>query len=183
MMFLQMISMVLDVVAGLLAGTCLLRVLMQRHRISFHQPLGRFVFALTDWLVLPLRKVVPAWSAWDLSSLVSAWLVKLVQVALLWSLSVGAAPWALLPLYGLLSLVQLMVSALSALVLVYAVMSWFSPNSPMYDLVSRLAEPILRPFRRAVPLIGGLDLSPLVLLLALQMLGMVLMGIQMSGLR
>jgi CDP-diacylglycerol--glycerol-3-phosphate 3-phosphatidyltransferase len=49
-MWFQMISMVLDVVAGLLAGTCLLRLVMQRQRISFHQPLGRFVFALTDWL-------------------------------------------------------------------------------------------------------------------------------------
>jgi YggT family protein len=53
----------------------------------------------------------------------------------------------------------------------------------MYDVVARLAEPVLRPFRRVVPLIGGIDLSPLVLLLALQMLGMVLMGLQMGGLR
>jgi YggT family protein len=50
-------------------------------------------------------------------------------------------------------------------------------------LVSRLVEPILRPFRRLVPLIGGIDLSPLVLLLALQMVGIVLMGLQMGGLR
>jgi YggT family protein len=181
-MWFQMLSMVLDVVAGLVAGTCLLRLWMQRQRISFHQPVGRFVFALTDWLVLPLRKAIPAWSAWDLSSLVGAWLIKLVQVALLWLLSGGAAPWVLLPWFSLLSLAQLVVSALSALVLVYAVMSWISPGSPMYDLVARLAEPLLRPFRRVVPLIGGIDLSPLVLLLALQMLGMVLMGLQTGGL-
>ena len=182
-MWFQMVSLVLDVVAGLLAGTCLLRVLMQRQRISFHQPVGRFVFALSDWLVLPLRKVVPSWSAWDLSSLAGAWLIKLAQVSLLWLLSGGAAPWLLLPWFSLLSLAQLVVSALSALVLVYAVMSWLSPHAPMYDLVSRLAEPILRPFRRLLPLIGGIDLSPLVLLLALQMLGMLLMGLQLGGLR
>lgn len=181
-MWFQMVSMVLDVVAGLLAGTCLLRLWMQRQRISFHQPVGRFVFALTDWLVLPLRKVVPIWSAWDLSSLAGAGLIKLVHVALLWLLSGGVAPWVFLPWFGLLSLAQLVVSALSALVLVYAVMSWVSPNSPMYDLVARLAEPVLQPFRRVMPLIGGIDLSPLVLLLALQMLGMVLMSWQMGGL-
>jgi YggT family protein len=89
----------------------------------------------------------------------------------------------LLPWFSLVSLAQLAVSALSALVLVYAVMSWLSPSSPMYVVVARLAEPVLRPFRRVVPLIGGIDLSPLVLLLALQMLGMVLMGLQMGGLR
>lgn len=182
-MWFQMISMVLDVAAGLLAGTCLLRLVMQRQRISFHQPMGRFVFALTDWLVLPLRKVIPAWSPWDLSSLVGAWLIKLAQVSLLWLLSGATAPWVLLPWYSVLSLAQLVVSALSALVLVYAVMSWISPGSPMYDLVARLAEPVLRPFRRVVPLIGGIDLSPLVLLLALQMLGAVLMNLQMPGLR
>ncbi|MDP4613405.1 MAG: YggT family protein [Limnohabitans sp.] len=182
-MLFQMMSLVLDVVAGLVAGTCLLRLWMQRQRISFHQPIGRFVFALTDWLVLPLRKGIPSWSAWDLSSLAGAWLVKLVQVVLLWLLSGGAVPWAMLPWLSLLSLAQLVVSALSALVLVYAVMSWISPGSPMYDLVTRLAEPLLRPFRRVVPLIGGIDLSALVLLLALQMMGMVLMGLQTGGLR
>ena len=182
-MWFQMVSLVLDVVAGLLAGTCLLRVLMQRQRISFHQPIGRFVFALSDWLVLPLRKVIPSWSAWDLSSLAGAWLIKLAQVSLSWLLSGGHAPGLLLPWFSLLSLVQLVVSGLSALVLVYAVMSWVSPQSPLNDLVTKLVEPVLRPFRRVVPLIGGIDLSPLVLLLALQMVGIVLIGLQMDGLR
>ena len=182
-MWFQMVSLVLDVVAGLLAGTCLLRLLMQRQRISFHQPVGRFVFALSDWLVLPLRKVMPSWSAWDLSSLAGAWLIKLAQVSLLWLLSGGAAPWILLPWFSLLSLAQLVVSGLSALVLVYAVMSWVSPQSPLNDLVAKLVEPVLRPFRRVVPLVGGIELSPLALLLALQMVGIVLIGLQMDGLR
>lgn len=182
-MWFQMISLVLDVVAGLLAGTCLLRLVMQRQRISFHQPMGRFVFALTDWLVLPLRKVIPAWSRWDLSSLVGAWLIKLAQVGVLWTLSGATAPWVLLPWYSVLSLLQLVVSGLSALVLVYALMSWINPGSPVYELVARLAEPVLRPFRRWVPLIGGVDLSPLVLLVALQVLSLLLMNLQMPGLR
>jgi YggT family protein len=182
-MWFQMVSLVLDVVAGLLAGTCMLRLLMQRQRISFHQPVGRFVFALSDWLVLPLRQVIPSWSAWDLSSLAGAWLIKLAQVSLLWLLSGGHAPGLLLPWFSLLSLVQLVVSGLSALVLVYAVMSWVSPQSPLNDLVTRLVDPVLRPFRRVVPLVGGIDLSPLVLLLALQMVGIVLIGLQMDGLR
>ena len=182
-MWFQMVSLVLDVVAGLLAGTCLLRLLMQRQRISFHQPVGRFVFALSDWLVLPLRKVIPSGLAWDLSSLAGAWLIKLAHVSLLWLMSGGHAPGLLLPWFSVLSLLQLVVSGLSALVLVYAVMSWVNPQSPLNDLVSKLVEPVLRPFRRMVPLVGGIDLSPLVLLLALQMLGIVLMGLQMDGLR
>ena len=99
-MVFQMVSMVLDMVAGLIAGTCLLRFLMQWQRISFHQPLGQFVFAVTDWLLLPLRRVVPPWSAWDLSSLVGAFLIKLVQYTLLWLVAGGQGALALLTMAG-----------------------------------------------------------------------------------
>lgn len=179
-MWFQMVSMVLDVVAGLIAGTCLLRFLMQWQRISFQQPLGRFVFSMTDWLVLPLRKVMPARSAWDGSSWVAAWLIKLVQFLLLWLVTGGQGSLGLLPLVSLVGLAQLVVSALSALVLVLAIMSWVNPGSPMYALTVRLCEPFLRPFQRIVPSVGGVDLSPLVLLLVLQILGMLLSGLQMS---
>jgi YggT family protein len=66
------------------------------------------------------------------------------------------------------------------LVLVLAVLSWINPGSPMYSLVARLGQPFLRPFQRLVPLIGGVDLSPIALLLVLQLLGMVFARLQMS---
>ncbi|PUE31807.1 YggT family protein [Limnohabitans sp. Jir72] len=196
-MWMQMVNMVLEVAAGLVAGTCLLRFVMQWQRISFQQPLGRFVFAVTDWLVLPLRKVIPAVSGWDLSSLLAAWLVKIFQYLLLWLFAgdrgqqlvqyllqwLGAdrpVALGLLPLVSLVGLAQLVVSALGALVLVLALMSWVNPGSPMHALSERLCSPFLRPFRRWIPLIGGVDLSPIALLLVLQMLGMVLAQLQMS---
>ena len=92
----------------------------------------------------------------------------------------GQGAWALLPLISLVGLAQLAISALSALVLVLAIMSWVNPGSPMYALTARLCDPFLRPFQRVVPLIGGIDLSPWVLLLLLQILGMLLSGLQMS---
>ena len=64
----QMLNMVLDVIAGLLAGSCLLRLAMQAQRVGFQQPLGRFAMAMTDWIVLPLRKVVPAGRSGRLNS-------------------------------------------------------------------------------------------------------------------
>ena len=179
-MWFQMVSVVLDVLAGLVAGTCLLRFVMQWQRISFQQPLGRFVFAVTDWLVLPLRKIVPTWTGGDLSSLLAAWLVKLAQFGVLWFLAGGRGQLGLLPLVGLVGLAQLVVSALGALVLVLAIMSWVNPGSPMHALSERLCNPFLRPFRRWIPLIGGVDLSPIALLLLLQLLGIVLAQLQMS---
>ncbi len=179
-MWMQMVNMVLEVLAGLVAGTCLLRFVMQWQRISFQQPMGRFVFAVTDWVVLPLRKVIPAWSGWDLPSLLGAWLVKLAQFGVLWFLAGGRGQLGLLPLVGLVGLAQLVVSALGALVLVLALMSWVNPGSPMHALSERLCSPFLRPFRRWIPLFGGVDLSPIALLLVLQLLGIVLAQLQMS---
>ncbi len=179
MMF-QMASLVLDVVAGLVAGTCLLRLAMQAQRIPFNQPLGRFVFAMTDWIVMPLRKVIPPWSRWDLSSLVAAWLIKLLQYVLLWMLAGGHGQLGLLPLVSVVGLVQLLVSSLSALVLVYALMSWVQPDSYFMQMADRLVQPWLDPVRRIVPLIGGVDLAPLVLLVVLQLVGIVLAGLQAS---
>ena len=179
-MIYQMASLVLDVVAGLVAGTCLLRLAMQAQRIPFNQPLGRFVFALTDWIVMPLRKLIPAWSRWDLSSLVAAWLIKGLQFLLLWLLAGGRGQIGLLPLVSLVGLLQLVVSVVSAMVLAYALMSWMQPGSYFFQMAERLAQPWLAPVRRVVPLVGGVDLSPLVLLLVLQLAGMFLAGLQAS---
>ena len=178
----QMLSLVLDVLAGLLAGSCLLRLAMQAQRVSFHQPLGRFVFAMTDWIVMPLRRVIPPFSRWDLSSLLAAWLIKALQLLLLWIFMGmhGSLGW--LPLASLVGLLQLVVSALSALVFIYAIMSWVQPHSPLMHVADRLVQPWLDPVRRVVPLIGGVDLAPLVLILALQLAGMLLAGLQASWL-
>lgn len=179
-MFVQMLSLVLDVIAALVAGTCLLRLAMQVQRIPFNQPLGRFVFAMTDWIVMPLRKVIPPWSRWDLSSLVAAWLIKALQFFLLWLVAGGHGQLGLLPLVSLVGVLQLVVSAVSALVLVYALMSWMQPGSYFFHMADQLAKPWLDPVRRWVPLMGGVDLAPLVLLVLLQLAGMLLAGLQAS---
>ena len=179
-MIVQMLSLVLDVIAGLVAGICLLRLAMQAQRIPFNQPLGQFVFAMTDWIVMPLRKVIPPWSRWDLSSLVAAWLIKALQFFLLWLVAGGRGQLGLLPLVSLVGVLQLVVSAVSALVLVYALLSWVQPGSYFFHLADRLVKPWLDPVRRWVPLIGGVDLAPLVLLLVLQLAGMLLAGLQAS---
>ena len=179
-MIYEMASLVLDVMAGLVAGTCLLRLAMQAQRIPFNQPLGRFVFAMTDWIVMPLRKVVPAWSRWDLSSLVAAWLIKVLQFLLLWLLAGAHGQLGLLPLVSLVGLLQLVVSTLSALVFLYVLMSWMQPGSYFFHMAEQLVRPWLAPVRRIVPHIGGVDLAPLVLLLVLQLGGMLLAGLQAS---
>jgi YggT family protein len=173
----QILSFLLDVAAGLLGGTCLLRMYMQYQRVPFGNPVGRFVFALTDWLVLPLRRVLPAIRRVDTASLVAAYLVQLLQVAILW-LVAGRGDGAVVPLLALFALLRLVISALTALVIVYAVLSWVNADSPMADVIDRLCAPLLRPWRRLIPLVGGIDLSPLAFLVVLQVVAIVLASVQ-----
>lgn len=182
-MLYQILSFVLDIAFGLLAGACLLRLYMQFQRIPFGNPLGRFVFALSDWLVLPLRRVIPALGRWDTASLLGAWLLKLVQYGLLLSLLGGAASFVLWPLLALVGLVQLAISVLTVLLIVHVVQSWLPAVSPVSSLIDRLCEPLLRPLRRIIPLVGGIDLSPLALLVLLQVVAIVLASLQHPLLR
>ncbi|MEP6558477.1 MAG: YggT family protein [Burkholderiales bacterium] len=183
-MLFQILSFLLDIVVGALAGACLLRAYMQRQRISFRNPVGNFIFALTDWLVLPLRRVLPTKGGWDWGSLLGAYLLMLAEQLILWGLAPGAAGLAVLPVLALFGVMRLVISGLTALVIVNAVLSWFpTTQSSMTDVLNQLVEPLLRPFRGVIPLIGGIDLSPLALLVLLQIATIVLGNVQGQVLR
>jgi len=178
-MLYQIISFLLDVAVGLLGGACLLRLYMQWQRVPFSNPVGRFVFALTDWLVLPLRRVLPRAGKLDTASLVGAFLLELAQYAVLWLLAgMGTGALALLPVLALFGLARLVISGLTGLLIVYAILSWVQSDSPLMDVIDRLCAPLLRPFRRLIPLVGGIDLSPLALLVLLQIAAIVLASVQ-----
>lgn len=176
-MFIQILSFLLDVVAGLLGGACLLRLYMQLQRIPFGNPVGRFVFALTDWIVLPIRKLLPGYRRWDWSSLIAAYLFELAQFGVIWLL-IGRGQPGLVPLLALFGLVRLVISGAIGLVVVYAILSWVQADSPIGDVIDRLCAPLLRPFRRFIPLVGGFDLSPLALLVVLQVLAIIVANLQ-----
>lgn len=181
-MLYEIISFVLEVVAGLLVGACLLRLYMQFQRIPLSakggNPIGRFVFALTDWLVLPLRRVLPAVGRVDTGSLVAAYLVQLVYLSVLWLLNGGSIPVVTVLLLAAFGIVRMAIIGMVAIVIVFAIMSWVQTQSYLSDLLERLVAPALAPIRRVLPLVGGIDLSPLVLLVLLQIAQMVLGQLQ-----
>jgi YggT family protein len=180
-MLYQIPSFLLDVIVGLLGGACLLRLYMQFHRVPFGNPLGRFIFAVSDWIVMPLRRIVPSVKRWDLASLVAAWLLVMAKFLLLWLLMGELARWAILPLVSLVGLLQLVVSGLTALLIVYAILSWVpSASSMLHDLIARLAEPLVRPLRRFIPLVGGVDLSVFAAIVLLQV-GAIVLGSLMGA--
>ena len=178
---LQIVNLILDVAAGLVGGACLMRLVMQWQRLPFQNPIGRFVFAVTDWLVMPLRRLLPAVGRLDASSLVAAWLMKLSHLMVMWLLGGAQAAVMGVLVDSVFGVLHWLVSGLSVIILLYAVLSWVQPNSGSMMLLSRLVEPWLAPIRNALPKPGGIDLSPLVLLVILQIAGMLLAGLQYGG--
>ena len=182
-MWFQIVSFVLDIAVGLLAGACLFRLYMQALRTGFSNQVGQFLFAATNWIVLPLRRIVPALGRLDSSSLLAAYLLVLLKVVLLLWMFAGAPDLAYAALWALVALMRLALSALSALILVCAILSWVQAPHVVKAVLDRLSEPLLRPLRRWIPPVGGLDLTPLLLLVLLQIAAMLLAGALPMALR
>src|SRR5438067_1161311 len=129
-MIYQIVAFLLDVAAGLLAGACMLRLYMQHQRIPFGNPIGRFVFAVSDWLVLPLRRILPPVGKVDRASLAGAYLIEFAQYTLLWLLIGRKSGAGVLPVIALFALLRLVISGVMGLVLIYAILSWVRADSP-----------------------------------------------------
>lgn len=181
-MLYQIVSLLLEVVAGFLTGACLLRLYMQYQRIPMSarsgNPLGKFVFAVTDWIVLPLRRVLPSVGALDSASLVAAYLLQLAEFGILWLMAGAAGGLFAVPILAVFGVLRMAISGMTGMVIVYAILSWVQTNSVIADVIERLVAPLLTPIRRLLPLIGGIDLSPLVLLVILQIAAIVLGSLQ-----
>jgi YggT family protein len=107
--------------------------------------------------------------------------MKLSHVTAMWILGGTQAAFVGVLLASLFGVLHWLVSGLSAIILLYAILSWVQPNSGSMMLLSRIVEPWLAPIRNAIPQPGGIDLSPLVLLVILQIAGMLLAGLQYGG--
>lgn len=168
---LSILQFIVDIAAGLLGGLLLLRFWMQAIRVRPPPQIGQFTFTLTDWLVLPLRRVLPGMGGYDWASLVGAFLVVLLASSLMLLVGAGADLVLLGALYRFLNWI---LYGFMALLIIDAVFSWVNPSAPLAPFVHAMNTPILRPIRRVVPLVGGVDLSVLVALVLIQILQFVL---------
>lgn len=165
----------LNTAFGLFVYTLLLRFYMQLLRAPFHNPIGLAVKALTDFMVLPIRRIIPGWRGYDWSSLALAWLMQwtwLLGVAVV-TTSTGAAGnmVSMLALLAVVKLLQASLYLLFAAVIIDVILSWLAPYNPLRPVVHELTHPFLRPLRRILPPLGGqLDLSPLILLVLIQLI-------------
>ncbi|MGA9394621.1 MAG: YggT family protein [Azonexus sp.] len=170
----QAILFLLNAVFGFFCTLFLLRFMMQWMRVSFAGQFGDFVVKLTDWGVKPLRKIVPGMGGLDWASLIAALWLQLMLAGLILAtsdipLSADTPGMILLILMlAIRGLLRLTAYILIGAMVLQAVLSWINPHSPLARPADQLTRPILDPIRRFVPLIAGIDLSPLIAILLLQ---------------
>ncbi len=164
---------IVDTLLSLALFAVLLRLLMQWSRADFRNPISQAVVRLTNPLVMPLRRILPPIGKIDTASVVSVLIVALADVAILFAVRGYELPTALVWLRE--AAIEILRTALWTYfyaILLYAVLSLIAPGgySPVQSLLVSLCEPVLRPIRRLIKPIGGLDLSPLWAGIAIQAL-------------
>lgn len=148
----------------------ILRFLLQASKADFYNPISQFIVRFTNPFALPLRKVLPSKQGFDFASLVLAYVIQVILIGVLLTL-------LSMPVEGLKILAWAGIGVLKTIfnmyffsIIIVVIASWVAPNSynPALILINQLLEPITAPIRRIMPDLGGLDLSPLVLILGLQ---------------
>ncbi|MDO5666982.1 MAG: YggT family protein [Alcaligenaceae bacterium] len=178
----SMLLFLIQIIGTLFCAALLLGAWFYWLRIPAFNPLVANVTQLTNWLVIPLRKIFPSSRRFDTASLVGAYLTCAAQLLLMLLLIMGTQVQALLiyiPLEALLTLAKNILNLVFWLTLFYAIMSWINPLSPAMTLFRALLEPILTPIRN-LPVLNRMqtiDLSPMVLIILCQFLLVGLRGI------
>ncbi len=153
----------------------ILRIWLQSARADFYNPFSQFIVKATNPVVLPLRRLLPSLGPIDSASLIFAFAICLLHVMLVQLVQLGQLLYVYLPLSALVLLVTETLQLAFWILVIRALLSWFSQGrNPMELVMHQLTEPLLRPVRRVIPAMGGLDLSLLVVLLGIQFIQILL---------
>ena len=179
-MFGNILHFLINIVFSLFGIGLIVRAWMYAIRLHPFNPYAQAVFRVTNWLVQPIRKLVPNGKLIDWPCLVAAWLTALaLWLLLLFILSPGlplASGFAGAALASIPTVLKWAVNLVLWLTLIQVILSWVNPMAPVMPVLQTLTAPLLDPIRRILPTPGGLDFSPLVLLIVAQILIMLLEG-------
>ena len=168
------IAFVLETLFGLFILAALVRFWMQAFRAPAGNPIAQFTMALTNWAVKPLRRVIPGVLNLDWASLVAALALEFVLQVLLFVLAMGAAPspgaLSVLLFLAFVKLIRLSIYIFIVVIIAQAVMSWVNPYHPAAPFFNALSRPFMRPVQKVIPTVGGVDISPIFVLIFLQLL-------------
>lgn len=152
-----------------LIALAVFRVLLQLVRANFYNPVCQALYKLTNPVLIPLHRILPNWRNLDLAATLIAWVLSAVKLALLYALFGQGLGLLGLVVMALADLVELVLMLHLGLIFVRALVSFISVerSNPVVPLLFQLTEPVLRPIRRRVPALGGLDFSPVLAMLAI----------------
>ncbi|KQN44529.1 hypothetical protein ASE98_06215 [Pseudomonas sp. Leaf48] len=150
----------------------LMRFILQLVRANFYNPLCQFIVKATQPLLKPLRRVIPSMFGLDMSSLVLALILQMLLIAVILALKGIMVDLVLLVPWALIALFSLFLNILFYAMIISVILSWVAPGShnPGAELVAQITEPVLAPFRRIIPNLGGLDISPIFAFIVIQLL-------------
>ncbi len=182
----QILVFLLDAILGLFSLALLLRFYFQLLRVPFYHSVSQFLITVTDFMVRPARRIIPGWNGLDLSTLILAWLVEciiLTSVYFVQGYNFGTNFGGAAGVMGLLGIVEIIKMTLFIIliaIIVQAVLSWINPRSPLTPLLDSFTRPFLGVFRRIIPPIANVDLSPLFALILIQLLLMMVAGVHIE---
>jgi YggT family protein len=173
-MWSQATAFVLETLFNLVILAALVRFWMQAFRAPTRNPIAQFTMALTDFAVKPLRRVIPGAFKLDWASMVVAWALEFLLQVLLFVLMTEAAPnpgtLSVLLFLAFVKLIRLSIYIFIVAVIAQAVMSWVNPHHPAAPFFDALTRPFMRPVQKTIPTIGGIDISPVFVLIFFQLL-------------
>lgn len=168
---LSILQLIVDAAASVLGGVLLLRFWMQATRVRPPMQVAQFTYTLSDWLVKPLRRILPGVGGYDWASLIGAFLVVLVATSLM---AISGWDAQMIFIGALYRFLNWIIYGFMALLIIEVIFSWVNPNAPLAPFVSALNYPLLRPLRRIIPPIGGIDFSVFFAFILLQIIRAIL---------
>lgn len=169
--FSQVGMLLVNTIGSLALLMFILRFLLQLVRADFYNPISQFIVRFSNPLLIPLRRVIPGFGGMDIASLVLAYSAQLVLMALILIIAgQQGLPWINLFVWAGVGLLSLLVNIYFWGMIIMVIASWIAPNSynPALILVNQILEPLMRPVRQRMPDLGGIDLSPIVVFLIIQ---------------
>ncbi len=165
----------LDFVFSAYIFIVLTRFVLQLARADFYNPISQFVLKATNPLLKPLRRIIPGYGGLDVASLVLVVLLIILKALVILGIKVGGFPSGIggqLVLYALRELANVLLDYIFWAVLIRVILSWVAPDpyNPVVRIIVQITEPIMAPVRKLLPPMGGFDLSPLFVLLGIQLL-------------
>lgn len=177
----EIVRLVINTLGGLYLTAIILRFLLQLARADFYNPISQSLVRITNPAIKPLRRIIPGFFGVDIASLVLAILVKFAMIVVLFFVQTGnlSMNFVAVVLVSVLSVLVTMFNIYFVAMIATIILSWVAPGSyhPAAVLVHQVVEPVMAPFRKLLPPMGGIDFSPMIAFLALNVVKILFSGL------